>query len=252
MSAPAVQLCHVTYTYPDGQTALRDVSFQLEEGESVAVIGGNGAGKSTLLLHLNGFLAPQRGSVHVGGLQVARETMVPVRRAVGMVFQNPDDQLFMSTVRDDVAFGPTNMGLPPGEIEQRVHAALDTVGATHLQARPPHRLSGGEKRSVAIAGVLAMSPSILVLDEPSDGLDPAARRRLINLLRRFTHTRLIATHDLDLVLDVCSRVLVLRQGQVEADGSPEVVFNDVALLQRCQLEQPLGWQSRPPPPCQRG
>jgi cobalt/nickel transport system ATP-binding protein len=244
MSAPAVQVSHVTYAYPDGQTALRDVSFQIEQGESIAVIGGNGAGKSTLLLHLNGFLTPQSGSVHIGELPVTRETLMAVRRSVGMVFQNPDHQLFMATVYDDVAFGPTNMKLPSAEIEQRVGAALATVGCAHLATRPPHRLSGGEKRSVAIAGILAMSPSVLVLDEPSDGLDPAARRNLIHLLCDFTHTRLIATHDLDLVLDVCSRVLVLRQGEVQADGPPEVVFNNIELLQRCRLEQPLGWQSR--------
>jgi cobalt/nickel transport system ATP-binding protein len=169
-----------------------------------------------------------------------------------MVFQNPDDQLFMATVHDDVAFGPTHMKLPPLEIEQRVCAALDTVGVGHLAARPPHRLSGGEKRSVAIAGVLAMSPSVLVLDEPSDGLDPAARRRLIGLLRGFAHTKVIATHDLDLVLEVCSRVLVLREGLVAADGPPESVFNDIKLLERCHLEQPLGWQSRHQPPGQDG
>ena len=244
MSAPAVQLSHVTYTYPDGQAALRDVSFQVAQGESVAVIGGNGAGKSTLLLHLNGFLTPQSGRIHIGEMPVTRDTLVAVRRNVGMVFQNPDDQLFMTTVYEDVAFGPTNMKLSSAEIEQRVRVALDTVGCSHLATRPPHRLSGGEKRSAAIAGVLAMSPSVLVLDEPSDGLDPAARRNLIHLLRNFTHTRLIATHDLDLVLDVCSRVLVLRQGAVQADGPPEAVFNDVELLHRCRLEQPLGWQSR--------
>ena len=244
MSTPAVQVRNVTYAYPDGQTALRNVSFEVEQGECVAVIGGNGAGKSTLLLHLNGFLMAQCGSVHVGELLVTRESLVAVRRNVGMVFQNPDDQLFMATVYDDVAFGPTNMKLSVAEIEQRVRASLDTVGCTHLAARPPHRLSGGEKRSVAIAGILAMEPCVLVLDEPSDGLDPAARRNLIHLLRDFTHTRLIATHDLDLVLDVCSRVLVLRQGEVQADGPPESVFSNIELLQSCRLEQPLGWQSR--------
>jgi cobalt/nickel transport system ATP-binding protein len=150
----------------------------------------------------------------------------------------------MPTVLDDVAFGPNNMKLPSAEVDQRVRAALDTVGATHLSARLPHQLSSGEKRSVAIAGVLAMSPSVLVMDEPSDGLDPAARRRMINLLRQFKHSMIIATHDLDLVLDVCSRVLVLRAGHVEADGSPQEIFSDKELLLRCSLEQPLSWQSR--------
>lgn len=251
MSTPALQVCHVSYAYPDGQAALVDVSFQVDHGESVAVIGGNGAGKSTLLLHLNGFLSPLHGSVVVEELPVTRETLVPVRRSVGMVFQNPDDQLFMATVYEDVAFGPSNMGLPSAEIALRVRAALDRVGTTHLAGRPPHRLSGGEKRAIAIAGVLAMSPTVLVLDEPSDGLDPAARRNLVNLLSSFSHTKIIATHDLDLVLEVCSRVIVLRQGQIQADGPPELIFNDVELLERCRLEQPLCWQSGRMPRNQR-
>jgi cobalt/nickel transport system ATP-binding protein len=150
----------------------------------------------------------------------------------------------MPTVEEDVAFGPLNMGLPADEVRARVQGALQTVGAAHLAARAPYRLSGGEKRAVAIAGVLAMSPDVLVLDEPSAGLDPAARRRLIALLRSFTHTKVIATHDLDLVLDVCTRVLVLHDGRVQADGAPCEVFGDLELLQRCHLEPPLSWQGR--------
>lgn len=244
MTPFAVHVQQVSYAYPNGHDALHDVSFQIKEGESVAIIGGNGAGKSTLLLHLNGFLTPHRGTVHIGGVAVVPDTLVTVRQAVGMVFQNSDDQLFMPTVLDDVAFGPSNMKLPPAEVHQRALAALDTVGAAHLSARLPHQLSSGEKRSVAIAGVLAMSPSVLVMDEPSDGLDPAARRRMINLLCGFDHSMIIATHDLDLVLDVCARVLVLRAGRIEADGSPQAIFGDTELLLRCSLEQPLSWQSR--------
>ena len=244
MSAPSVHLHEVTYAYPDGHVALRDLTCRIEAGESVAVIGGNGAGKSTMLQHLNGILTPKGGSVHIGGMPVTRENLVAVRRAVGMVFQNPDDQLFMPTVRDDVAFGPVNMALSSAEVEFRVQDALATVDAVHLADRQPHRLSGGEKRSVAIAGVLAMCPSVLVMDEPGDGLDPAARRRLINLLIGLSVTKVIATHDLDLVLDVCTRVLVLRAGRLEADGAPASVFNNTSLLERCHLEQPLSWQSR--------
>ena len=247
MSPPAVHLQHVSFTYPNGQHALRDVSFEVKKGESVAVIGGNGAGKSTLLLHLNGFLTAHHGTVHIGGIPVAPGNLVAVRQAVGMVFQNPDDQLFMPTVFDDVAFGPNNMKLPSAEVQQRVRAALDTVGAAHLSARLPHQLSSGEKRAVAIAGVLAMAPSVLVMDEPSDGLDPAARRRMINLLRGFEHSMIVATHDLDLVLDVCSRVLVLHAGHIEAEGPPQAIFSDRELLMRCSLEQPLSWQSRNAP-----
>lgn len=244
MNQPAVRLQHLSYTYPNGQPALRDVSCEIMESESVAIIGGNGAGKSTLLLHLNGLLTPHNGTVHVGGIPVVKDTLVTVRQIVGMVFQNPDDQLFMPTVFDDVAFGPNNMKLPCAEVNQRVRAALDTVGISHLSARLPHQLSSGEKRSVAIAGVLAMSPSVLVMDEPSDGLDPAARRRMINLLRAFEHSMIIATHDLDLVLDLCSRVLVLHAGHIEADGPPQMIFSDRELLLRCNLEQPLSRQSR--------
>jgi cobalt/nickel transport system ATP-binding protein len=160
------------------------------------------------------------------------------------VFQDADDQLFMPTVEDDVAFGPRNMGLSDAEVQRRVTQALATVGATHLASRAPYRLSGGEKRSVAIAGVLAMTPRVVVMDEPSAGLDPAARRRLIELLKGFEHTQLIATHDLDLVLDLCSRVLVMREGHIEADGTPEAIFSDAALLARCHLELPLSLQRR--------
>jgi cobalt/nickel transport system ATP-binding protein len=165
-----------------------------------------------------------------------------VRGAVGFVFQDADDQLFMPTVQDDVAFGPSHQALPPQAVEARVRAALEAVGAAHLVARAPYRLSGGEKRAVAIAGVLAMLPSILLLDEPSSGLDPAARRRLIALLRSFTHTKVIATHDLDLVLEVCTRVLVMHEGAVQGDGPPRQVFGDAALLARCHLEPPLAWR----------
>jgi len=246
MSHHIVEARNLVYTYPDGNRALNGINFCIHHGEAVAVIGGNGAGKSTLLLHLNGFLRATSGEVRIGDFPVTRETLQQVRRTVGSVFQYPDDQLFMPTVFEDVAFGPLNMGLPPDEVERRVRDALETVGASHLAARPPYRLSGGEKRVVAIAGVLAMEPSILVMDEPGDGLDPAARRRLINLLRGFHHTRIIATHDLDLVLDLCSRVLVLNGGRIEADGVPEEIFADAALLERCRLELPLSRQLRHP------
>jgi len=165
-----------------------------------------------------------------------------VRRTIGFVFQDSDDQLFMPTVREDVAFGPLNLGIPPGEAASLAATALDVVGASHLAGRPPYHLSGGEKRAVALAGVLAMGPSVLLLDEPTSGLDPAARRRVIKLLQAFEHTRIVATHDLDLVLDVCARVLVMDSGRIVADGAPEAVFADGPLLARCHLEPPLRWQ----------
>jgi cobalt/nickel transport system ATP-binding protein len=229
----------LSFAYPDGTPGLHDVSCRFTHGESVGIVGANGAGKSTLLLHLNGLLLPQSGEVRVGELPVTAGTRAQIHRTVGYVFQDADDQLFMPTVEEDVAFGPLNLGLPAEEVRTRVRAALEAVGAAHLAGRAPYRLSGGEKRAVAIAGVLAMSPSVLVLDEPSAGLDPAARRRLIGLLRSFTHTKVIATHDLDLVLDVCSRVLVMREGAIAADGPPLEIFADVELLRRCHLEAPL-------------
>jgi cobalt/nickel transport system ATP-binding protein len=244
MSHHIVQVEDLVYAYPDGTAALRGVSFRITHGESVAIVGANGAGKSTLLLHLNGAVRPTAGTVRVGDFPLTTATLAEVRRTVGMIFQNPDDQLFMPTAGDDVAFGPLNLGLPPEEVEARVRAALDTVGASHLRDRPPYRLSGGEKRAVAIATVLAMSPSILVMDEPSSNLDPRARRLLIELLKTFHHTKIVATHDLDLVLDLCPRTIVMHQGAVAADGPTETVFRDQALLERCHLERPLSWCGR--------
>lgn len=244
MSHHLVSARDLHFAYPDGHVALDAVNFTIHHGESVAIIGGNGAGKSTLLLHLNGVLTPARGEVRIGDFPVSPDNLAEVRRTVGMIFQDADDQLFMPTVFDDVAFGLAHRGLAAEEIETRAMAALETVGALHLASRPPYRLSGGEKRVAAIATVLVMQPAILVMDEPSSGLDPAARRRLITLLAGFEHTKIIATHDLNLVLDLCPRVLVMHRGRIEADGTPEVIFADGELLRRCNLEAPPGWPRR--------
>lgn len=238
MSHHIVEVRDLSFAYPDGTEALRGISFRVEHGEAVALVGGNGAGKSTLLLHLNGYLAAGRGEVLIGDTLLTRETAALARRAIGMVFQDPDDQLFMPTVAEDVAFGPLNAGLPPDQAEQRVVSALTRVGMAHLRDRPPYRLSAGEKRAVAIATVLAMSPDILLLDEPSSNLDPRGRRRLIELLRSFEHTRMIATHDLELVVEVCSRVIVLDGGRVVADGPTRDILNDEALMLAHALERP--------------
>lgn len=245
MSHHIVEVRDLQFRYPDGSSALDGVSFRITHGESVAVVGANGAGKSTLLLHLNGCLIPQAGVVRIGDMPLTRKTLEHIRRTVGMVFQDADDQLFMPTVYDDVAFGPLNLGLPPEEVEARVLEALATVGASHLANRPPHRLSGGEKRSVAIASVLSMCPSILVMDEPTSSLDPRARRQLIELLRSFEHTIIIATHDLDMVLDLCSRTIVLRAGCVAADGATWDILRNEPLLQSCSLEKPLSIRGCP-------
>ena len=239
-AAPAVELRGVAYRYPDGTPALRGVDLRVERGEALALVGANGAGKSTLLQHLNGLLLPEHGSVVVEGRPVTPATLREVRRRVGFVFQDPDDQLFMPTVADDVAFGPLNLGLDAEAVRARVQAALEAVGAGALAARATYRLSGGEKRAVALAGVIAMEPSILVLDEPTAALDPAGRWRLLELLRALPHTRIVATHDLDLVVELCPRVVVLHEGAVAADGAPTAVFADAGLLRRCRLEPPLG------------
>lgn len=242
MSHHIVETLALSHRYADGTEALRDISFRIHHGESVALVGANGAGKSTLLQHLNGALMPTSGEVRIGEVPLVKETLRDIRRTVGMVFQDPDDQLFSPTVGDDVAFGPLNLGLPPGDVEARVISALERVEALHLKDKPPYRLSAGEKRRAAIATVLSMAPDILVLDEPTSNLDPRARRQLINLLREFHHTKIIATHDLDLVLDLCPRTLVLHEGRVKADGTTREIFADEALLAACHLEKPLTMQ----------
>jgi cobalt/nickel transport system ATP-binding protein len=240
-----VSMEDVHYRYPDGTAALRGASFTLHHGESVGLVGANGAGKSTVLLLLAGVLFPAQGTVRVGDWPVSPATLARVRRALGMVFQDPDDQLFLPTVEDDVAFGPIHQGLPPEEVRTRVEAALSRVGALHLRRRPPHRLSGGEKRAVAIATVLAMRPDVLVMDEPSSNLDPAARRALIGQLRDFEHTKIVASHDLDLVYDVCRRTIVLDGGTVAADGPTAEILARPDLLARARLEAPLRLQACP-------
>ena len=187
----------------------------------------------------------KKKKMRVGDVPVLPSTLRDVRRTVGMVFQDADDQLFMPTVGEDVAFGPANMGLPPEDVERRVHEALETVGALHLLERPPYRLSGGEKRMVSIATVLAMQPDILVMDEPTNHLDARARRNCIALLRSFKHARIIVSHDLDMVMDVCNRIIVLNQGRLVADDTPQAIFSNAALLEECHLELPLRMQGCP-------
>lgn len=245
MSHHIVEARDLKFNYPDRTPALRGVSFRIRHGESVAIVGANGAGKSTLLLHLNGYLVPTEGQVRIGDFLLTRATVQEVRRTVGMVFQDPDDQLFMSTVFDDVAFGPLNLGLTPDEISDRVEKALETVGVSHLKGRPPHRLSTGQKRRVAIASVLSMSPDILVMDEPSAGLDPRARTQLILLLQTFQHTKIIASHDLDMVVDICERTIVMHEGLIKADGPTREIFGNEELLTASCLEKPLRMQGCP-------
>ena len=251
MSHHIVKADNLYYAYPDGTRGINGISFTITHGESVALVGANGAGKSTLLLHLNGCLTSAKGNIRIGDDTLTPKTLKAVRRSLGMVFQDPDDQLFMPTVFDDVAFGPMNLGLPEQEVEERVIHALETVGAAHLRNRPPHKLSGGEKRAVAIAAILAVSPDILVMDEPTSNLDPLSRKRLIRLLQSFEHTKIIATHDLDMALDVCERTIVLHKGTITADGPTLDIFKNEDLLLKSGLEKPLRMQEYNPAPLNR-
>lgn len=233
-----VKVSGIHFAYPDGTEALHGITFSVGSGESVGIVGANGAGKSTLLQHLNGYLAPSSGEVCIAGRPVNRDTAKEIRRRVGVVFQDADDQLFMPTVFEDVAFGPLNLGVPAKETEHRAMRALERVGAHHLKDRPPHKLSAGEKRAVAIATVLALSPDVLVMDEPSSNLDPRGRRRLIRLLATFDHTKIIASHDLEMVVELCPRVIVLDAGAIVADGPTHVLLTDEALMLDHGLECP--------------
>lgn len=233
---PSVQVDALHFTYPDGTRALDGVSLAIRPGERVALVGPNGAGKSTLMLHLNGLLRGE-GSISIAGLSLADETLPQIRAMVGLVFQNPDDQLFSPTVFDDVAFGPLHMGYDEGEVRERVAAALDAVGMGEFGRRMPHHLSTGQKKGIAIATVLAMSPEILVLDEPSAGLDPRGRRRLINLLASLPVTMLVSTHDMRLVEELFPRTVVMDGGEVVADGPTAQLLDDPQLLAAHGLER---------------
>lgn len=235
MSHHYVKFDNVHYRYPDGFEALRGVSFLITHGEKVALVGANGAGKSTLMLHMNGLLQASEGSVIIGDVMITKKTLPEIRRTVGLVFQNPDDQLFMPSVEEDVAFGPRNMKLTEEEVGRRVTSALEAVGVGDLRHQAPYRLSGGQKRSVAIATVLSMEPDILVLDEPSSNLDPHARRLLIKQIQDFYHTVIVTSHDLDLVRQTCPRTIIMAHGTVIADGPTPTLLDDQALMSRAGL-----------------
>jgi cobalt/nickel transport system ATP-binding protein len=244
MGTPVLDVRGLAYAYADGHQALYGVDLHVHRGERVALLGPNGAGKTTLVLHLNGILTPGRGSVRVCGLEVAEPHLQEIRRRVGVVFQDPDDQLFMPTVRDDVAFGPANLGLRGAALEQRVTDALEKVGMAEYADRPPHHLSFGQRRRVAVATVLAMEPEILVLDEPSSNLDPASRRELADILLGLGVTLLMVTHDLPYALELCPRSVVLSDGVVVADGPTVDVLADEATMRAHRLELPFGFDPR--------
>ena len=237
----AVEVSGLGYTYPDGTTALRGVELRVADGERVAVLGPNGAGKTTLMLHLNGLIEAQVGRVAIEGTSVDEQSVRGIRHRVGLVFQDPDDQLFMPSVREDVAFGPANAGLSPDDVDRRVMRALDLVGMADVADRPPHHLSLGQRRRVAIATVLAMDPAVLVLDEPSSNLDPAARREVADILLGLRRTTVMVTHDLPYALQLCPRSVILSDGRIVADGPTAELLQDADLLSRHRLELPYGF-----------
>ena len=237
----ALEVRRLLFAYPDGTQALFGVDLEIERGERVALLGPNGAGKTTLVMHLNGIHLAQSGSVAVGGLSVEKQNLKEIRRRVGIVFQDPDDQLFMPTVREDVAFGPANMGVSGDELESRVRSALEAVGMEDVVDRAPHHLSFGQRRRVAVATVLAMEPEILVLDEPSSNLDPAGRRELSDILRSLDITMFMVTHDLPYALELCPRALVLNRGVIVGDGPTVDILSDDGLMRANRLELPFGF-----------
>jgi cobalt/nickel transport system ATP-binding protein len=232
---PVLVVSGLGFSYPDKPNVLRDVNLKVQPGERVGMIGPNGAGKTTLFLLACGVLKPDAGEILLFGKPVRPGKFHP---EVGMVFQNPDDQLFCPSVRDDVAFGPLNMGLPPEEAEARVREALSTTGILELAERPPHHLSGGEKRLVSIAGVLAMHPTLIIYDEPTSNLDIRYRRRLIRFLQSLNETVLIASHDLEFILEVCDRVVLIDEGRIAVNGEPRQVMGNAELMEAHGLERP--------------
>jgi cobalt/nickel transport system ATP-binding protein len=238
---PPLQVTGLAFAYPDGHQALFGIDLTIERGERVALLGPNGAGKTTLVLHLNGILHAGHGSITVSGLPLAKENLREIRRRVGIVFQDPDDQLFMPSVGEDVAFGPANFGVAGDELRARVDRALHTVGMAEHRDRSPLHLSGGQRRRVALATVLACEPEVLVLDEPSSNLDPLARRELAEVLLGLDATMLMVTHDLPYALQLCPRSIVLDDGVVVADGPTRELLADPELLRRHRLELPFGF-----------
>ena len=239
--AASLQVRDLAYAYPDGHQALYGINLTVLRGERVALLGPNGAGKTTLVLHLNGILVGGHGTVTVAGMEVTAENLREIRRRVGIVFQDPDDQLFMPTVREDVAFGPANLGIRGDELDSRVRHALDQVGMLGYLDRPPHHLSYGQRRRVAVATVLAMQPEILVLDEPSSNLDPASRRELADILLDLEVTTLMVTHDLPYALELCPRAVILDDGSIVASGATHDLLCDDRLMREHRLELPYGF-----------
>lgn len=239
MAEISIRVEQLSFSYDEGRNILAQVSFAVAQGASVALVGANGSGKTTLLWLIAGLLEADSGSIQIDGTLLTRRNVREIQKKLGLAFQNPDDQLFMATVRQDVEFGPRNALLSEEEVQRRAQEAMERTRCLHLAERPPYRLSGGEKRMVSLATLLATDASILLLDEPTNALDPRARRSTINLLRSLSHTRLIATHDLDMVLELCGAVILLDKGRVAAQGAPREILGDQRLMEGAGLELPL-------------
>ena len=234
-----IEFQNVSFAYEKDRPVLRELSFRIEDGEAVGLIGANGAGKSTVMKLLLGLIAPTEGSVLVDGIRVEKKSLPEIRRKLGFVLQNSDNQMFMPTVYEDMIFAPLNYGLSREEAERRVDTALERLGMQELKHRHNHRISGGEKRMAAIATILAMEPEAVLMDEPSSALDPCNRRRVINIIRELPQTKLITSHDLDMILDTCERVILLSGGRIVADGPADVILRYKALLEAHRMELPF-------------
>jgi cobalt/nickel transport system ATP-binding protein len=240
----AILIEKLNFAYPDGTVALHDISLRIGENETIGIVGANGAGKSTLINHLNGYFLPQHGRISVQGVDLSKKTRERIRRTVGVVFQNPDDQLFMPRLYDDVAFGPSNLGVDRAQIAREVEAILKELGLWELHNRPPFHMSQGQKRFAAFATILVMHPSIIVMDEPTSDLDPHNRKHLIRMVNALPATRITVSHDLDFIWDTCARVVGLSKGKVVFDGAARQVLSDLPLLESYGLDLPLRLQSR--------
>ena len=230
-----LEIKKLNYSYPDGKKALKDINIKIDDNETIGIVGANGAGKSTLIKTIVGIFLTDQGEIIVDGEKVTKKTLNSIRKKVGVVFQNPDDQLFMNKVYDDIAFGPRNYKLTEEKVKEKVEKVMKELNIEKLKDRSPNNLSGGEKRKVAIATVLSMEPSIILFDEPTSFLDPKGKRILIETLKGINTTKIIATHDLDMVKDNCKRVIVFKEGQVVADGKPKEILNNIEFMEKCEL-----------------
>lgn len=230
-----LEIKNLNYSYPDGKEALKDINIKIDNNETIAIVGANGAGKSTLIKTIVGIFLTTQGDIIVDGEKVTKKTLSSIRKKVGVVFQNPDDQLFMNNVYDDIAFGPRNYNFTEEEVKEKVERVMKNLDIEKLSERSPNNLSGGEKRKVAIATVLSMEPSIILFDEPTSFLDAKGKRMLIETLKNINTTKIIATHDLDMVKDICERVIVLKEGKIMADGNPKEIFSDMDFMEKCEL-----------------